>query len=47
MTQPAPHIGIEEDYQIIDPKTRELSSYVTQILEEGQRIWGQQMKPEL
>lgn len=47
MTQPALHIGIEEDYQIIDPKTRELSSYVTQILEEGQRIWGQQMKPEL
>lgn len=47
MIKPTLHIGIEEEYQIIDPETRELSSYVTQMLEAGQRILGQQMKPEL
>ena len=29
-------IGIEEEYQVIDPETRELRSYITQILERGQ-----------
>src|SRR5438128_5364318 len=40
-------IGIEEEYQIIDPQTRELSSYITQILEEGRLILREQVKPEL
>ena len=40
-------LGIEEEYQIIDPQTRELRSYVTQILEEGRLILREQLKPEM
>jgi carboxylate-amine ligase len=40
-------LGIEEEYQIIDPETRELRSYITQILEPGQRILREQIKPEM
>lgn len=40
-------IGIEEEYQVIDPETRELRSYITQILEEGQMILREQIKPEM
>lgn len=39
-------IGIEEEYQIIDSETRELSSYITQILDEGAIIFRDQVKPE-
>jgi len=35
MNPPSLTIGIEEEYQIVDPQTRELRSYITQILEEG------------
>ncbi len=44
---PSLTIGIEEEYQIIDPKTRELRSYVTQILEEGRLLLREQVKAEL
>lgn len=40
-------LGIEEEYQIIDPETRELRSYITQILEEGQFTLREQLKPEM
>ena len=30
MKSPTLTIGIEEEYQIIDPQTRELKSYITQ-----------------
>jgi len=40
-------LGIEEEYQIIDPQTGELRSYVTQILEEGRLILQEQLKPEM
>ncbi len=40
-------IGIEEEYQVIDPETRELRSYITQILERGQMILQEQIKPEM
>lgn len=40
-------IGIEEEYQIIDPVTRELRSYITQFLEKGKIILREQMKPEM
>jgi carboxylate-amine ligase len=40
-------IGIEEEYQVVDPQTRELRSYITQILERGQMILREQIKPEL
>ena len=38
-------IGIEEEYQVVDPETRELRSYITQILERGQMILREQIKP--
>jgi glutamate---cysteine ligase / carboxylate-amine ligase len=43
---PSLTIGIEEEYQIIDPETRELRSYITEILE-GDRVTLRQVKPEL
>ena len=35
-----PHftIGIEEEFQIVDPKTRELRSHVSEMLEQGKMI---------
>ena len=39
-------IGIEEEYQIIDPETRELTSYISQILDEGAIVFRDQVKPE-
>lgn len=33
MKQPSLTIGIEEEYQIIDPETRELKSFITQFME--------------
>ncbi|MEL6307152.1 MAG: carboxylate-amine ligase [Chloroflexota bacterium] len=40
-------IGIEEEYQIIDPETRGLAATVQQIMEdEGQIVLGDQLKPE-
>ncbi|MCS6941198.1 MAG: carboxylate-amine ligase [Roseiflexus sp.] len=40
-------IGIEEEYQVVDPQTRELRSYITQILDRGRMILREQIKPEL
>ena len=47
MTQTLFTIGIEEEFQIIDPETRELRSRVNEMLEEGQMLLGEQIKPEL
>ena len=47
MTQPSFSIGIEEEYQIIDPKTRELRSYITQLLEAGKVTLREQIKAEM
>ncbi len=40
-------LGIEEEFQIIDPNTRELRSRVNEMLEEGQMLLGEQVKPEM
>jgi len=47
MERPSLTIGIEEEYQIVDPQTRELRSYITQILEEGKVVLREQVKAEL
>src|SRR5207244_2460653 len=47
MKPPSLTIGIEEEYQIIDPQTRELKSYITQILEDSKLILKEQVKAEL
>ena len=45
MKAPSLTIGIEEEYQIIDPVTRELRSYITEILKEDSVVLGE-VKPE-
>ncbi|MGH2373053.1 MAG: carboxylate-amine ligase [bacterium] len=47
MKPPSLTIGIEEEHQIIDPETRELRSYITEILEGDHLILREQIKPEL
>ena len=39
-------IGIEEEYQIIEPETRELTSYIQKFLERGELVLRDQVKPE-
>ena len=46
MKAPSLTLGIEEEYQIVDPETRELRSYITQILEDG-HVTVADVKPEL
>ena len=47
-SRPSLTIGIEEEYQIIDPETRELRSFITQFLD-GERVImvEREIKPEL
>jgi len=40
-------IGIEEEFQIVDPNTRELRSHIQQILEDGKLILKENVKPEM
>ncbi len=47
MQPPSLTIGVEEEYQIIDPETRELKSYITQLLNEEGMIIDREVKPEL
>jgi len=46
MKSPTLTLGLEEEYQIIDPVTRELRSYITEILEDGQ-VTIRELKPEM
>jgi carboxylate-amine ligase len=46
MKAPSLTIGIEEEYQVIDPKTLELKSYITEILQ-GDKVIMDEIKPEL
>ena len=41
------NIGVEEEYQLINPKTRELTSYVTEMLQDGSLVSKNDVKPEL
>jgi len=47
MKPPSLTLGIEEEYQIVDPETGELRSYITQILDEDGHITVEDVKPEL
>ena len=40
-------LGIEEEFQIVDPHTRELKSHVSEILDEGKLLLGEKIKPEM
>ncbi len=45
MLAPPLTLGIEEEYQIIDPRTRELTAYIQEFLNEG-RVLGEQIRSE-
>src|ERR1700731_1188015 len=40
-------LGIEEEFQIIDPRTRELRSHIQEILADGKMILKEHVKPEM
>ena len=40
-------LGIEEEFQLIDPETRDLRSHIQEIYAEGKDTLGEQIKPEL
>jgi glutamate---cysteine ligase / carboxylate-amine ligase len=39
-------VGIEEEFQIVDPETRELKSHIEEMMAAGEHL-GEQIKPEL
>lgn len=45
--RPAFTLGVEEEFQIIDPETRELRSHVQQILDEGKFVLKERIRPEM
>ncbi|HMY35684.1 MAG TPA: carboxylate-amine ligase [bacterium] len=48
MNKPAFTIGIEEEFQTVDPETRELRSHVSgQMIEEGKLLLSEQIKMEM
>jgi len=48
MARPSLTIGIEEEYQIVDPETRGLRSFITQFLEGDRAVMVErELKPEL
>ncbi len=46
MALPELTVGIEEEYQIIDPETRDLTSYVQKFLDRGRVVLQDQIKAE-
>jgi len=40
-------LGIEEEFQIVDPTTRELRSHIQQILADGRMLLKEHVKPEM
>jgi len=46
-TPPSLTIGIEEEFQLIDPVTRDLKSHILQILEGNKTILAERVKPEI
>jgi carboxylate-amine ligase len=45
--RPAFTLGVEEEFQIIDPETRELRSHIQELLEEGKLHLKERVKPEM
>ena len=40
-------LGIEEEFQLIDPETRDLRSHIQEMFEEGKDLLAEQIKPEM
>lgn len=48
LERPSLSLGIEEEYQIVDPVTREMRSFITQFIDEGRVVMiERELKPEL
>ncbi len=48
MTEPGLFtLGVEEEFQIVDPQTRELKSHIQQIIEDGKIILAEKVKAEM
>ena len=48
MKRPSLTIGIEEEYQVVDPESGELRSFITQFIEDGRMVMVErEIKPEL
>jgi carboxylate-amine ligase len=47
VTSPSLTLGIEEEFQLIDPESRGLKSHIMQILEDGRTIIAERVKPEI
>src|SRR5947208_1948107 len=47
-TRPSFNIGIEEEYQTIDPATRDLRSHIhAEIVQKGRSLLAERVKPEM
>jgi len=46
-TRPAFSLGVEEEFMILDPKSRALKSHIQEIIEEGRMILKESIKPEM
>jgi carboxylate-amine ligase len=40
-------IGVEEEYQIVDPETGELKAHIQELLPQGRKLLGDHIKPEM
>jgi glutamate---cysteine ligase / carboxylate-amine ligase len=40
-------LGVEEEYQIVHPETRELHSYISRLLEDGKSVLRERMRAEM
>lgn len=48
MSRPSFSIGIEEEYQTIDPQTRDLKSHIhAEIVQKGKTLLAEHVKPEM
>jgi carboxylate-amine ligase len=48
MTEPGLFtLGVEEEFQIVDPQTRELKSHIQQIIEAGKIVLAEKVKAEM
>ena len=47
MTQPSFTLGIEEEFQVVDPDTRELRSHIQEMFAEGEKILKDEIKREM
>jgi len=47
MERPSLTVGIEEEFQVIDPESRELRSHIAEIFAQGKDALGGKLKPEL